>query len=273
MALINCPECNREISDKASVCPHCGNPMNDAKEIVNLSFPNTTEQEYIFCPKCFSSQIHSEQTGFSGGKALIGAITVGPLGLLAGTIGSKKVNMTCLKCGNRFKAGEALQSSHKEVNDIVENFEKRMIENGQNIAMNYLKRRMKWQNVQIKDFVPFYLKGHETFRLKYETKRKKEEQEKKKKEQERERKKYKKNAPTTIKGVITQNTLILLILVLVTFCLLYGVWYIFSLFSEENEIIGVGFYTIFVIISILLTLCYSFATKEEIKILKRKKSV
>ena len=24
MALKNCPECNREISDKASACPHCG---------------------------------------------------------------------------------------------------------------------------------------------------------------------------------------------------------------------------------------------------------
>ena len=28
MALINCPECNREISDKAKSCPHCGFPIN-----------------------------------------------------------------------------------------------------------------------------------------------------------------------------------------------------------------------------------------------------
>jgi ribosomal protein L37E len=27
MALINCPECNREISDKAEACPHCGFPV------------------------------------------------------------------------------------------------------------------------------------------------------------------------------------------------------------------------------------------------------
>ncbi len=27
MALIPCPECSREISDKAAACPHCGNPM------------------------------------------------------------------------------------------------------------------------------------------------------------------------------------------------------------------------------------------------------
>lgn len=27
MALIKCPECGREISDKASSCPHCGYPI------------------------------------------------------------------------------------------------------------------------------------------------------------------------------------------------------------------------------------------------------
>ena len=27
MALINCPECNREISDMAESCPHCGLPL------------------------------------------------------------------------------------------------------------------------------------------------------------------------------------------------------------------------------------------------------
>lgn len=35
MALINCPECNKEISDKAKVCPHCGyesNPTMDIKK-------------------------------------------------------------------------------------------------------------------------------------------------------------------------------------------------------------------------------------------------
>jgi predicted amidophosphoribosyltransferase len=26
MALINCPECAKQISDKATACPHCGLP-------------------------------------------------------------------------------------------------------------------------------------------------------------------------------------------------------------------------------------------------------
>lgn len=30
MALINCPECNKEISDKVNACPHCGYPFGAA---------------------------------------------------------------------------------------------------------------------------------------------------------------------------------------------------------------------------------------------------
>ena len=32
MALINCPECNREVSDKAASCPHCGYKLNPIEE-------------------------------------------------------------------------------------------------------------------------------------------------------------------------------------------------------------------------------------------------
>ena len=33
MALINCPDCNKEISDKAPTCPGCGAPISAAAEI------------------------------------------------------------------------------------------------------------------------------------------------------------------------------------------------------------------------------------------------
>ena len=40
MALIKCPECGKEISDKAVSCPHCGFPISkeevkDINEMVN----------------------------------------------------------------------------------------------------------------------------------------------------------------------------------------------------------------------------------------------
>ena len=51
MAIIKCPECNQEISDKAPVCPSCGVPI--AGHVVTCPqcgytyFNNNTE-----CPHC-----------------------------------------------------------------------------------------------------------------------------------------------------------------------------------------------------------------------------
>ena len=97
MALIKCPECGKEISDKAIACPNCGNPMNQQAQ----------QEEYLCCPKCGSRELHAEHKGFSGGKALAGVVLTGGIGLLAGTIGSRDTQITCLKCGKKFKAGEA----------------------------------------------------------------------------------------------------------------------------------------------------------------------
>ena len=35
MALIKCPECNKEISDKAKSCPYCGFPINNNMCVLN----------------------------------------------------------------------------------------------------------------------------------------------------------------------------------------------------------------------------------------------
>ncbi len=39
MALINCPECGKEISDKATSCPNCGCPVNssNANDVQDMS--------------------------------------------------------------------------------------------------------------------------------------------------------------------------------------------------------------------------------------------
>jgi len=45
MALIKCGECGKEISDKANMCVHCGNPLNEdvaQKSNVNINEPLTT---------------------------------------------------------------------------------------------------------------------------------------------------------------------------------------------------------------------------------------
>ncbi len=59
-----------------------------------------------YCPKCLSTSLTAQKKGFGFGKAAAGAVTVGGLGLLVGGIGSKKIEVTCLKCGHKFTSGK-----------------------------------------------------------------------------------------------------------------------------------------------------------------------
>jgi hypothetical protein len=63
-------------------------------------------EDQIHCPKCNSTQVTANKKGFSGKKAVAGAILTGGIGILAGTIGSNKILITCLNCGNQFKPGD-----------------------------------------------------------------------------------------------------------------------------------------------------------------------
>lgn len=45
MALINCPECNKEVSDKAEMCPHCGYKLPKQEPMF----------QGVYCPKCLKA--------------------------------------------------------------------------------------------------------------------------------------------------------------------------------------------------------------------------
>ena len=59
----------------------------------------------IRCPDCDSNQVSAGTKGYGVLKGIGGAALLGPIGLLAGAIGSKKVKLVCLNCGKRWKAG------------------------------------------------------------------------------------------------------------------------------------------------------------------------
>ena len=46
MALIKCPECQSEVSDKAKTCPKCGYPIDE----IAKNEPSSTGMN--ICPKC-----------------------------------------------------------------------------------------------------------------------------------------------------------------------------------------------------------------------------
>lgn len=120
MALINCPECGKEISDKAKMCIHCGFPLDDLQTAIcdNEDFANEEEKQRLIeraykeisadpqkekqfyeqryknlnssnivkCPKCGSTQIQMVQRKWT---PIMGIFT-------------NKVDRVCMNCKHKF---------------------------------------------------------------------------------------------------------------------------------------------------------------------------
>jgi DNA-directed RNA polymerase subunit RPC12/RpoP len=80
----------------------------DANRIANEEAAKKTRNANgeIRCPKCGSTQITANKKGFGVGKAVVGAVTVGAVGVAAGLIGKNQVEVTCLACGHKWKVGK-----------------------------------------------------------------------------------------------------------------------------------------------------------------------
>ena len=80
MALIKCSECGKQISDQATVCPHCGAGNNGYTYCTNCGAKCTNDN---YCTNCGQSMNqYSQVTGYQGGTnskncgiALAGGIT------------------------------------------------------------------------------------------------------------------------------------------------------------------------------------------------------
>jgi hypothetical protein len=74
MALVNCSECAREISDKAAACPHCGIPIGQQSVVIKGVSP--------------FAEYHTPIQGKSKGKitviGYIGMLLLGPLAAFSG---------------------------------------------------------------------------------------------------------------------------------------------------------------------------------------------
>ncbi len=137
MALINCEECKKEISDKAATCPHCGCPaahiaeskaaakkektehiqsqaepvmipFHDADNGISLlKLANTSMIQKIYI---VNSDINTDITkGKAALGAVVGGVVLGPVGAIAGGLlgaGKKKdgkhIVLVFAKTGERF---------------------------------------------------------------------------------------------------------------------------------------------------------------------------
>lgn len=64
MALITCPECGKQISDKAYTCPNCGLPLSQDTQVVVLEDKqeeNKSAEQLIPCPETFPTDLRIGQ--------------------------------------------------------------------------------------------------------------------------------------------------------------------------------------------------------------------
>jgi DNA-directed RNA polymerase subunit M/transcription elongation factor TFIIS len=108
---VRCPICGALEEFDGEACSICGYPdqervktFRDAQQQREKQAREQTTAP-VQCPRCGSQQIMGDTRGFSAGKAVVGGLLLGPLGLLGGLAGSKKVIVRCLKCGHQWSPG------------------------------------------------------------------------------------------------------------------------------------------------------------------------
>jgi predicted RNA-binding Zn-ribbon protein involved in translation (DUF1610 family) len=115
-----CPSCDAPLRITANRCPRCESDVSISNEEVPVSdwLPpgaskpvegyavgakaSGTESSACACPKCGSISIHASKKGFGAGKGLAGGLLFGFLGVLAGFIGSKELDLRCMSCGHKW---------------------------------------------------------------------------------------------------------------------------------------------------------------------------
>ena len=91
----------------------------------------------IRCPKCSSTELHIDKQGFKTGRAVAGWLLTGNIliSLVAGGVGMNKIQITCLKCGHRFKASEVYSTTSVVHDRNVVEFEKHVVKEREQTAM------------------------------------------------------------------------------------------------------------------------------------------
>ena len=125
MAIIKCPECAKEVSDKAAACIGCGAPIaqlvvqHEAQNPISINFDHSCEQganpSGMFCERCLSNNVIVSTVAMQKERGclmvclwiFLAICTVGLILLLIPLLmkkGDKAITYaTCQNCGHRWQ--------------------------------------------------------------------------------------------------------------------------------------------------------------------------
>ncbi len=89
----------------ASVEAH-GQPRQAKKNNRKQRIADLEASGKVYCPKCLSTEVTAQKKGFGFVRGALGVAVGVDVGMIAGGIGSKKIVLTCLKCGYQWKPGK-----------------------------------------------------------------------------------------------------------------------------------------------------------------------
>jgi tellurium resistance protein TerD len=103
-----CPSCRETVTldDWSTQAPPGPSSLSVPARLDAVCAQPAQVDSVVRCPKCLSAQVTAIQKGFGTGGAVLGAVLLGPIGLLGGLIGSGKPKLACMKCGHTFQPGE-----------------------------------------------------------------------------------------------------------------------------------------------------------------------
>ncbi|NRK74274.1 tellurium resistance protein TerD, partial [Salmonella enterica subsp. enterica serovar Typhi] len=89
------PTSNREAYQPTGHSAYSNNPQMYGQ----ASQHNHHSSDHFQCIRCHSTNVRTGEKGFGIGKAAIGGLILGPVGLLGGFIGKGQLKISCNSCG------------------------------------------------------------------------------------------------------------------------------------------------------------------------------